>query len=482
MPSCQLCNWSQSGAQESGVQPHLAACGKLIDLTTGSTKVGAVDDQVDEGNGNSLLSPFAIGLIVGVVVITFILTWTSALRRPFLDDDWSYLNTVQQSGWWHASAVWDPHNGLYRPVLFLWFGLLHSVFGLHPLGYHIATLAVVFLVGFLTWRIALTAGLKRGALVAGAVVLLHAAVVYPVSWTAAASSPISVAFGLGAILVLLNRPVTLPWGVVAALLLALGLLTREVVIVAPIIVVIVAWARPTGTLKDALLRSIPVWVADVGYVVLRVASGAGNPPGPYHQEVSGHALNNFFSLIVRASDVSGISAQLRTLAITGLFFFMMGTLVWSLVRRKYVVLAGLAWFVVATLPVIFLVNHYMETYYIDFALPGLALAFGASCELVAERVSDRIAIVAGVLLLVILGLVGHAVATTQFTHEYGADVAETQRLLAHVDRYHPNPAVGPELILVHVIPSAADEEAVTQNGNFFRVVLHDPALRVRLDH
>src|SRR5664279_4458951 len=72
-------------------------------------------------------------------------------------------------------------------------------------------------------------------------------------------------------LVLLNRPPTLPRAVAAGLLLALGLLTREVVIVAPAVVVVVAWARPGGELKHSLLRSLPLWIVDIGGVVLRAS-------------------------------------------------------------------------------------------------------------------------------------------------------------------------------------------------------------------
>jgi hypothetical protein len=107
-------------------------------------------------------NPLAISAAVGVVVIVFVLTWTTALRRPFVDDDWHYLNVVQQTGWWHSSTVWNPRNGLYRPVLYLWIGALHSVFDLHPLAYHLATLAVVLIVGFLTYRVAMASGLNRG--------------------------------------------------------------------------------------------------------------------------------------------------------------------------------------------------------------------------------------------------------------------------------------------------------------------------------
>jgi hypothetical protein len=376
--------------------------------------------------------------------------------------------------------VWNPKNGLYRPVLFLWFGMLHALFGLHPFAYHLATLVVVLLVGYLVWRIAEAVSLRRGAIVAGTVAALHASVGFPLSWTAAASSPISVALALSAILLLLDRPVTIPRAFGAAVLLALGLLTREVVVVAPAVVVVLAWARPGGNLKEALLRSLPLWIADVGYFSLRAVSGAGNPSGPYHQQLGTHALNNFTDLIVKASDLEGASPQLRTLALTGLILFMAGMLVWSITRREYVLLAGLVWFTLGTLPVIFLVNHSMEAYYIDFALPGLALAFGAGCELVIAGMSDRVAIVAGLMFLVVLGFIGHAVSNIEFTHEYGKDTTETQRLLTQTLSNYPAHPRGSELIVVHSAQIGRDQGAVTQHGDLFRVVFHDPSLQIRL--
>ena len=426
-------------------------------------------------------SRLAIGITVGVVVAVFILTWISALRRPFFDDDWGYLSTVQQPGWWHSSGIWNPGSGLYRPVLYFWFGGLHSVFGLHSFAFHVATLAVVFVVGVLTWRVAVVAGLNRGALVAGAFVLLSSTVAYPISWAAAASSPISVALALGAILVLLGRSITIPRAVVAGLLLTLGLLTREVVIVAPAVVVVVAWARPGGRLGDALLRSLPLWIVDIGYSVLRAASGAGNPSGPYHQQMSSQALNNLGTLIERAFNVFGTQFQQWPVAITGLITLVMAAaLMWSLARHQYILLGGLVWFGLGTLPVVFLVNHPPDPYYVDFALPGLALAVGAACELATERFSGKIAVAAGLVVLVALGIAGNAASNREFTSEYGPDITETHRLLAQVDASYPTHPSGAEVIVIRSTQIARDEQEVTAWGNLFRIVFHDSLLRVEI--
>ncbi len=418
--------------------------------------------------------------MVGASLVVFWLTWVGAIHRPFLDDDWGYLNTVQEPQWWHSSAVWNPADTLYRPLLYLWFGLLHLAFGLHPLGFHIATSAVVAVVGVLTWRIALAAGLTRGAAVAGVVVALYPAAAYPISWTSAASSPISVAFALGAILLLLSRSVTPSRSVLAALLLLLGLLSREVVIMAPAVVMIVAWARPGGTLKEGVTRSVPLWIVGFAYVALRIACGAGNPPGPYHQQVSLHALDNVASLVF---DVGGLyrgALQIRILADFLLVIFLGATLAWSLLQRRYLVLAGLLWYGLGLLPVVFLVNHPPDPYYVDFALPGIALAIGAGCEPIVHHWPSWSAVVAALALLAVLGLFGHYIADAQFRYEFGGDMSATRQLLASAEwdqRHHPTNVV---VVRVPAGQVERDRQLITSRGDLFRVVFHDPWLRVQI--
>ncbi len=89
---------------------------------------------------------------------------------------------------------------LWRPLLYVWFGLLHALFGLHPLPYHVATEAAILVEAYLAYRLARRHGLGLGALVAGAVVYLHASTATPVLWTSAASSPLAASFALGAML------------------------------------------------------------------------------------------------------------------------------------------------------------------------------------------------------------------------------------------------------------------------------------------
>lgn len=419
---------------------------------------------------NSRRWPVVLGTFV--VVAVFVVTWTAALRRPFFDDDWGYLRVVEYPGWWHSS-IWDPGTGIYRPMLYVWFALLSAVGGIHPLVFHLATMAVVFLVGVLTWRVARAVGLARGAVLAGVVTLLAAGNAYPIAWTAAASSPLAVACALGAMLLLAGGRPGLLRMCGAGLLLLAGLLTREVVIVAPAVFVVLARVRPTGTFRDAWRRSVPLWVVSVGYLVLRAGSGVGNPPGPYHQQVSAHAFTNFTVLVMRAVDFSHYYAPLPVELVVAVTAGLLAVFGWAIIRRHEVVVAGLVWFVLGTLPVVFLVNHAPDPYYVDFALPGLALAVGATGEILTRRLSTGMATAAGAVVLVVLAVAGFGASQSELATEFGPDITETAKLVAQVDARYPYPLTGGTTVFVYSDQAARDRELVTARGSLFAVVRHD---------
>ena len=153
---------------------------------------------------------------------------------------------------------------------------------------------------------------------------------------------------------------------------------------------------------------------------------------------------------------------------------------WSLDRHQYVLLAGLVWAGLGVLPVIFLVNHPPDPYYLDFALPGFALAVGAACELAAEGLSVKVAVAIGLALLVALGVVGNVVSSREFTREFGPDTAETQRRIAQVGAHYPKHPMGTEIIVVHSNRMPRDAGMTTARGDLFRVAYDDPSLRVEL--
>ncbi len=104
--------------------------------------------------------------VAGLGIAAGCIVFASATRVPLFADDYAYLARVQTPGWWHSSAIWDPAGTFFthhfRPGLFLWFGFVHGLFGLHPVPMHIATGFIVFagavLTGLVAWRLGLRCG------------------------------------------------------------------------------------------------------------------------------------------------------------------------------------------------------------------------------------------------------------------------------------------------------------------------------------
>ena len=242
---------------------------------------------------------------------------------------------------------------------------------------------------------------------------------------------------------------------------------------APAVVVVIAWTRPGGTLVDALRRSLPLGSSTPA------TSSSGRPrgrppPGPYHQQLSTQAVDNLFSLIFQTDGLGRTSLQLQTLEDLLLIAFLGATLVVSLARHNYLVLGGILWFLLGTVPVLFLVHHAQQPYYVDFALPGIALAIGAGIDQLAAVWSTTVAVAVGVVLVAVIAVVGHVASDFEFTHEFGADITETNRLVAQVEAAYPNRPSGADLIVVHSDRIAHDEQLVTRNGDLFRVEYGDP--------
>jgi len=410
--------------------------------------------------------------VLAVSAVVFVVTWAGQVDRPFVDDDWHYLNVVQSAGWWHQ--IWNPSAFLYRPVLYVWFGLLHLLFGLHPVAFHAATAVVIFLEGVLAWRLAARVGLGVASPIVGAIVLLHASAAPPITWTSAASSPISVALTLGALIVLLDDPSAVR--VAAAMgLFAVGLLAREVVIGAPVVAVMLGWARRDISMRDALIRAVPLGVVSAVYLIMRKASGAGNSPGPYYQQISAHAFANVKILVRQAGDLPVFRQPIPDIAVLVLAIGLAAGFIFG--RQRRFVAAGVGWCVVAVLPFVFLVHHPMEPYYIDFALPGLALAVGAAVEPLLAAGGSLVAAGACCVVVLLLGAVGHIVADTQES-SFVPEARAGEQMVKETRAAYPHPGRGSLIIVRSELPS--DETAfITAYGDLFRVVYHDPTLRVR---
>ena len=418
------------------------------------------------------------------IAVVAAIVFVSAARLPFISDDYSYLEAVRQPGWWHAESIWNPvgapFTGLYRPLLYMWFGMLYHVFGLHPLPFHVATGLLVALAAVMTGLVAHRLGLRSGAVIAAAVYGLHATMVWPIGWTSAASSPLATALALGAVYLLLGSRIRVRTVVAASALFFLALMTREVVAVTPAALLIGAYVMDPGSswtqrLRRSLLVSSPLWLVLAAYAITRHAAGFDSPAGAYEQRIGIHALTNLWRLMQYATEF-GQSTHLGSLVAVS-WLTLAGLCVYAAVRFDLRVgLIGLAWALLGMLPVIFLVNHQMDHYYVDFALPGIALAVGTVFQAIAESVSKDVRAVAAALVVVGLAILGFSMGRQEQRPylDRSARLCRSRRL----PEATPSSSLPGSTIQ---LPITATQAAYGSYPDLVRVVFDDSSLQVRYE-
>ena len=447
-----------------------SAFGATSDSGVGSTRsCGGLDVRV------------RVALGVVTVAIAMIGVFSHASRLPFVADDYIYLDDVQQPRWWHSGRVWNVKGTPFRPVLFLWFWASHHLFGLHPLPYHLAAGIVVLIAGVTTALIARRLGLHRGAYVAAAVVCLHASMMTVIGWASAANSAIGMALALAALYCLLRPRVRVVEILLGVALFGIALLTREVVAVLPIIVfgarlVVDNESRFGNRLKRAVLVSLPLWVVAAIYAAVRHGSGFTSDAGPYAQKLSWHGFSNLHRLAEIATDAEPFrSSALYDSFVVVAWVVLIGSCVLAVRSRRWQGLFGIGWSLVAVLPVLFLVNHGMSYYYIDFALPGLAIAIGTAAEWATRRLSQHGRTVAVGAFLVAFTLLSYKTARVQERSPLRAEAYRGARVIAQVKRLNPYLPKGTTLRVRYSNPA---DLYLTAKGHAFRIVYHDPTLNV----
>ena len=419
--------------------------------------------------------------VAGLGIAAGSIVFGSATRVPLFADDYHYLATVQTPGWWHSSAIWDPAGSPFthhfRPGLFLWFGFVHRLFGLHPVPMHIATGLIVFAGAVLTGLVARRLGLGSGAYAAAVVYGLHTTMAIPIAWNSAANSPLATTFALGALYCML-RPRLRGLDVIAACgLLLAGLMTREVVAVTPAVLFMARYAveahqQPGPRLKRSLVTSLPLWLVLIAYAIVRRLAGFVSTAGPYQQRLTTHAFRNFGQLMEYATEF-GYSRRYGAFVIA-FWLVLIGLCAIAALRfHRSQGLVGLAWIVFGVLPVVFLARQPMEYYYLDFALPGLALAVGTVFECFASAAPERAGIALTATCMTILVALSSYTAGRE-VHAFGRGAAQEEKVIVQVRRDHPHPAPGTTIVLP--IPKAA--AGLKDYPDAIRVIFHDPTLHI----
>ncbi|MGH9523287.1 MAG: glycosyltransferase family 39 protein, partial [Terriglobales bacterium] len=199
----------------------------------------------------------------------------------FDDHDQIRFNGAIQS-WQHFGSlfthhVWafnDPNFGgnYWRPLFLVWLLKNHTLFGLQPMGWHIASALLHVAVTFLVYRVALR--LTRDPWTAAFAALLFAVNpihIEAVAWVSGATDPLMALFFLASLLCWFRyRDEKQPlWMAASLLFFAASMLSKETGIMMVAVVAAAVWFfAPAGVSAREKLRSTAVSVAPFAAVAL----------------------------------------------------------------------------------------------------------------------------------------------------------------------------------------------------------------------
>ena len=429
------------------------------------------------------------------VVLASVLPYLGSLRNPpILDDGWTALQNP---------LVWSLRNvgriftnlygyagtpsvrGPYRPLTTLSYALNWAVHRDWVPGYHALNLAlhalVAVLVAGLAGHLARAAGSRRPwavSLLAGLVFAVHPAHVEAVVTIYGRTEPLSAAFALGALLLALRSrgsPLRLAG---AVLLLACGILSKEMAVMVPALFLLVALALPAAAgldarpglggagarcaLARAAGRAGVLSLAFLPYLAghgtaLAVAPVArwfpvGTPPGHIALTMS-RVLGEYLRILVLPSFLGGDFAYAgRIPTLSGpTFGFAVATLSWILVLAAGVrvlrpappVGIGVIWIFVALLPVlqiipvgVLLAERLLYLPSVGFSLAaGWALAAllpGPAPPVAAPRPPRRLRMARSIAVVAVLAALG--ARTVVRTRDWISDLAFWDSELAKAPR------------------------------------------------
>ncbi len=213
-----------------------------------------------------------------VLVATFAWFWPT-LAHGFRSDDFlmGYYADAQGGGAFSRAFAefgrgWFGVRDLWRPLVSLSLAIDFEL-GAGALGFRASNVALVGIAAFATGCTAARLSRRRPVLsgaVAAALVLLHPAAVEPAAWISARTTGLEVALGALATAAFVRRLDGIGSPLVAPLLLALALASKEGAVAVPCLWLAIAIGRaPAGQHAAAFRRLVPAGIVVLSYFVLR---------------------------------------------------------------------------------------------------------------------------------------------------------------------------------------------------------------------
>lgn len=332
--------------------------------------------------------------ILGLALLIAACLWLflPALHAPFFADDYLFLDQVRGHSLLEALRSPDPIGNFYRPVSRqIWFWLVGRLSGESPQAFHAANVALFLALVTLMFLLGRKLAGARAGVIAAGLVALHYAADVPVLWASGSQDLLAVVGALAATLLHLNGR----RGCAAAALLV-ALLSKEVVLLAPL-VILVADHRRGERWADTARRAWPLAASLGVWFVLWVAMPRRHAYGASAAlDVSSalaalaHVPQVWLGLEWRPGEPPGLPRvgppwgplALVLAAVAAAWPWRLGAHTESgatssaPMHSGHAVRVGLIWALLAAAPVAVAANIWSAYYYL-FAMCGLALALGA---------------------------------------------------------------------------------------------------------
>lgn len=290
----------------------------------------------------------------------------------------------------------------YRPLSTnFYFGLVQKTFGLEPRAFHLINLLALAGIGTLLVVLLVHLGLGLWSSLALAVIYASSSINHETQLWIAVFQELSFALlELFAILIHVRSDRSKRTGAVAVLgLFLLALLCKEMALSLPLILLCWELVVRRSRLRDAVIATLPLWIAAAVYVGLRSAFLSIPFEGPYAIEVGWFLLANLGSYLDWSVKGLCLSADWRV----ELVLLALAALAFRFASQQERRLAGfgMLWFLLALGPVIFMPNH-VYRYYLVFPVLGLVTSAAALIGPLASRIPRR-ELRAGIALVLVLG-------------------------------------------------------------------------------
>jgi tetratricopeptide (TPR) repeat protein len=223
--------------------------------------------------------------IAGILGATF-LTYASTIPFGWVYDDPAQIPNNPDLHWnrlayLFSHQLWAYLPGsdarFYRPLLSLWFLINKTVFGVNAPGFHLTTVLMHVAATALAYVLARRL-LRNGAaaLIVATIFGLHPLHAETAAWISDVDDSLAAVFCFGAFLSYLNartRPQQAKqWWAVSLGCYTLGLLTKEVVLLLPIIILLDAWSRRLpGRTRTVAVAGISYGSVALAYIAIRSA-------------------------------------------------------------------------------------------------------------------------------------------------------------------------------------------------------------------